>query len=848
MGAVEITKKRSFVFNEDAYMPRPRIDAKIADSLAESNFVMLCAGAGFGKSTAVFGFLKPLSERVVWLILTSYDNLRVRFWETFSFAVELRLGKEFGDRLRELNFPVSEDMYDVLNDILEEVKALWEDRFFLVIDNMSDITNSEVILLLSRITKILGRNVIIITRVPAQYQLNGSCTVIDEDDLRFTNAEVLSFFYGMAINSDVISEIYAQSNGWALALSMFRIAFSNVNGNNYHAMSLTRSNLRHFFENEVFNTLGTPIQKKLVVLSLAEGLPISFARSFLGAENFLYITSFIRYNSETNTLELQDMFRAFLRAKLDVLDENDKRVLYLEAAQYCKENGLLTDSFRYFAKLRDFGALSDIILNYPLMLPYDLAEFFLKTLEEIPTVESDLLDDLAAQVQKTIIPRLYMEMRRLDEAERKCYASINEYKNIEVFFSSVVIFSNYNTLGFINMFTATATHEYKFHEYFKLAFEYRKKYKGELQRALGSYKTSSIGSYVCPVGVGARADAYEILIEASRQAVKYITQTVYGLYSGYDCLVGCEYHFYRKEMERAKALARAAIIQGGEYAQYEIEARAVFYLIRVALLEGDAHETSALITQLKELGENKNFFNRQACCGMLLSWVHVHMREQGQVVFWIRKQTGESGLGFRMERLERLIKAKLALREGRNLDAISISNGNTAQKPEGDYLLFSIESAILRSVAYYRLGCLEDASGELSRAIRVAEPYGFMMPFIESGADMSSLFKTINETELSCVSEEFRNGVKTFSSIYGKKYKFVCNALNETQDEDKLKLSTREHEILTDIYHGLSRAEIATNRYISINTVKTALQMIYSKLGAKNNVVAVRIAQERGLL
>jgi len=53
---------------------------------------------------------------------------------------------------------------------------------------------------------------------------------------------------------------------------------------------------------------------------------------------------------------------------------------------------------------------------------------------------------------------------------------------------------------------------------------------------------------------------------------------------------------------------------------------------------------------------------------------------------------------------------------------------------------------------------------------------------------------------------------------------------------------------LSDLYHGLSREEIAATRHISINTVKTVLQSVYIKLGANNNVDAIRIAIEKKLV
>jgi len=52
-------------------------------------------------------------------------------------------------------------------------------------------------------------------------------------------------------------------------------------------------------------------------------------------------------------------------------------------------------------------------------------------------------------------------------------------------------------------------------------------------------------------------------------------------------------------------------------------------------------------------------------------------------------------------------------------------------------------------------------------------------------------------------------------------------------------LSAREYEVLTDLYHGLSREEIAAHRFLSINTVKKIFQSIYIKLDASNNIDAI---------
>ena len=61
-------------------------------------------------------------------------------------------------------------------------------------------------------------------------------------------------------------------------------------------------------------------------------------------------------------------------------------------------------------------------------------------------------------------------------------------------------------------------------------------------------------------------------------------------------------------------------------------------------------------------------------------------------------------------------------------------------------------------------------------------------------------------------------------------------------------LSEREREVLEHVSALESTAEIATEMYISVNTVKTHLKSIYRKLSATHRGEAVRHARQFGVL
>jgi DNA-binding CsgD family transcriptional regulator len=76
----------------------------------------------------------------------------------------------------------------------------------------------------------------------------------------------------------------------------------------------------------------------------------------------------------------------------------------------------------------------------------------------------------------------------------------------------------------------------------------------------------------------------------------------------------------------------------------------------------------------------------------------------------------------------------------------------------------------------------------------------------------------------------------------------VPAALPEQALLDKWGITQREWEVLTAMANGLSNQEIAEQLYVSLNTVKTHVSNIFSKLGVQRRTQAVQRGKELGLL
>ena len=70
----------------------------------------------------------------------------------------------------------------------------------------------------------------------------------------------------------------------------------------------------------------------------------------------------------------------------------------------------------------------------------------------------------------------------------------------------------------------------------------------------------------------------------------------------------------------------------------------------------------------------------------------------------------------------------------------------------------------------------------------------------------------------------------------------------DTNTLTRLNISPREYEVLVLIAKGHSNQEIATQLYLSLNTIKTHISNVFMKLDVQRRTQAIQKAKELGLL
>jgi LuxR family maltose regulon positive regulatory protein len=147
-----------------------------------------------------------------------------------------------------------------------------------------------------------------------------------------------------------------------------------------------------------------------------------------------------------------------------------------------------------------------------------------------------------------------------------------------------------------------------------------------------------------------------------------------------------------------------------------------------------------------------------------------------------------------------------------------------------------IEGLVLRAVAYWQQGQRAEALIPLGRALRLAEPEGYIRLFVDMGLPMVRLLQEARTRDV--MPDYVSELLEAFASDF------------ELSPQQVLPepLTSREHTVLRLMAAGLTNPEIAEELVIAAGTVKKHAANIYGKLGVSNRTEAAKKAIELDLL
>ncbi len=276
-------------------VPRPGLIERLDEGL-HRKLTLICAPAGFGKSTLVSTWVAACDRQVAWLSLDEGDNDLTRF--LFYLIAALRtVAPNIGEGiLSMLQSPQPPPTESILTALLNEITTI-PDRFVLVLDDYHVIDVKPVDQALTFLIEHLPpqMHLVIATREDPQLPLarlraRDQLTELRATDLRFTTSEAAGFLNqirGLDLSTEDVTALEARTEGWIAGLQLAAISLQGHKDVTGFIQSFTGSSrfIIDYLAEEVLERQSEEVRSFLLRTSILRRMCVSLCDAVLNVDN-----------------------------------------------------------------------------------------------------------------------------------------------------------------------------------------------------------------------------------------------------------------------------------------------------------------------------------------------------------------------------------------------------------------------------------------------------------------------------------------------------------------------------------------------------------------------------------
>src|SRR5512133_285121 len=213
---------------QPGFVARPRLLERLEEGLARG-LLLVCAPAGFGKTSLLADWTQPGGRPVAWLALDSGDNDPARFWRHVVAALD-RARPGIAEQVAPLLGPPAPASFEGLVTALINQLATRPDQVLLVLDDYhlveAQVVHASVGFLLEH--RPSGLRLVLASRADpplplARLRARGQLGELRDADLRFTAEEaaaLLRAVVGPDLPDAAVAVLAARTEGWVAGLQL----------------------------------------------------------------------------------------------------------------------------------------------------------------------------------------------------------------------------------------------------------------------------------------------------------------------------------------------------------------------------------------------------------------------------------------------------------------------------------------------------------------------------------------------------------------------------------------------------------------------------------------------------
>jgi LuxR family transcriptional regulator, maltose regulon positive regulatory protein len=356
---------------------RPRITDLIAAGARWCPLTVVSGPPGAGKTMAVALWAAAQTGPVAWVGLDEFDNGMGPFW-SYVVAALRRSGVALPKEVCAL--PKGTDHDDEFLLRLTAALAAQDPPVMLVLDDLHLLTGPEVLKGLDFMLRNAGSalRVVVTSRVDPllplhRYRLAGHLTEIRASDLAFSIAEagLLLAQHSNTLTADSLESLTERTEGWAAGLRLAAISLATHPdpGQFVKELMAEDSPLICYLVDEVLNVQPPEVREVLLSTCLLEHVSADAAAELTGDEHAAGIlASLARTNAFVQPIgsgwyRYHTLFAEMLRLKLRYEHPDRVTVLLQRAARWYQRKGMLADAVQQAARAGDWALAAAMVVD-----------------------------------------------------------------------------------------------------------------------------------------------------------------------------------------------------------------------------------------------------------------------------------------------------------------------------------------------------------------------------------------------------------------------------------------------------------------------------------------------------
>ncbi len=878
---------------QEKRVARPRLLEKL-DASVNQKLTLICAPAGYGKTTLLSQWINRRTEPVGWVSLDRNDNDLAQFLRYFLTAIQ-RIDPAVGTLIPGIlqppqPLPNPAVWIGLINDLAASHK-----EFVIILDDYQEVEARPVHDALEHLIQHMPDNLHLILATRADPPINlpqlrarGQLLEFRAADLCFTPEDAKSFFQnvmGLPLSEVEVEGLVQKAEGWIAGLQIAAIVLQKQANLPQAVQSFTGSH-RHILDylaTEIIERLPGSTQEFLCQTAILDNLEASLCDAITGRSDSQQILEWLDRENQF-IVPLDDKRRWYryhrlmaeaLRRRIEHLDGEQLAELHHRASTWYEGRGMIEPAIDHAFKANDLDRAAELIEGgSEALLKRSQMATLLEWLERLPEALIDKRPRLNITYAWALLLRsgpMHAVREKLEKSSAQSLSKLTAAENA-VIRALIAISTGDANQGLT--YSRRALDDLPADRIFlrsiasgNLGMAYVM--FGNIESAIQAFKESialarDSGNIMFAVASLSNLGGLHILqghlklaATVYRQALELAT-TQYGQRLPVACraLMGLgETAREWNDLAQARQLLEEAVQLAQQYSE---TGQLMMYLglARVLQEQGDEERALDLVQKAQRIAMHSTesaIDDRLVDVALARLWL-----KQGNIAGateWAERRGFEqvatcevlpgddtSTIPYDLREGEWLLYARLQLAQNQAEAALDTLKALLAEARKQGRARRLHEILVLLALAHNETGSVELAMASLERSLKRAEPEGYKRVYIDEGPPMIKLLR-----------EAARRGIKTqycnqLLGAFQQGERTQARVFKGSQAGLVEPLSDRELEVLQLLAEGCTNREVGERLYISLSTVKGHISNINGKLLARNRTQAVARARQVGIL